>query len=865
MFCKECGTENNIQNTVCNNCGAKLKNSNKFFLIASTFSILIIIVLAIPTITNHFIDNKIKEESNKLKEIGLQFDVIRSSGYFISNKEVDVKINNGRYFSNYIFDKLIESSETDSKVLLETLKRANIDWETFLNGTTFKGNLLSNNYMLDNPKLDIFLDKLSHEIMYKIQNDKEASTTILPLLDKKILRALIEFNKQGIFEKIKINDIDETIVKEQNRVVFQLLDNNFEDNTLGINRLYLSIKDNTDVLVFQLDKIKSEYDDKNHYKLNVENISFSSDEFKISAKNLKTEQKYTDNDISLNLFTGFSLEDIFVDTKKLPISIGKINYNVNLDEISKREFNTILEDYKNKSANVDEYGEYELGNLFKFINSGFISKFNINVEDLKIKDIKSGYYSLKTNIKIKRNDLNLSNIDINKILGVIESSDGGETSFLDLVIDEESSKFIMNNSKEFKNIFEQLGFLKDKKYNFQLWRKEGEIVLNNLNLGLVSEVIANNHFENESYNSAINFYKFAVENKNLNAYFRLAYSYNELSKYDLAIYNYMKYIEQIDLTKENQSAAMNNLARVYLYGKEDYINTIKWAKKAQDNGDDEDNFLIAYSYDMLKDYENAESYYLKSIEKDNSQTAMWNLGLIYEFGKGKIAKNEKKAFELYLKAASLSYEDAFKRVSYMYQYGIGTQKDLEKAKFWKNKSINDLNNIQADEELENNIIKKQYNENGILFEIEYPANIIPNTYVDFKITMTNNLPYLDIKGGISIGFPQFSNLDVINNSSTLNTKSYPSQSKLWNGNIKKTVSSEYFMLEGWEKDWKQNQKRIMDFSVFINDYSELSDINIFIRSVLISNKVEYVNPIDGLEGQQGYKNVNISIPINRDY
>lgn len=33
------------------------------------------------------------------------------------------------------------------------------------------------------------------------------------------------------------------------------------------------------------------------------------------------------------------------------------------------------------------------------------------------------------------------------------------------------------------------------------------------------------------------------------------------------------------------------------------------------------------------------------------------------------------------------------------------KKDLEKAKFWKNKSINDLNNIQADEELENNIIK----------------------------------------------------------------------------------------------------------------------------------------------------------------
>lgn len=864
MFCKECGTENNIQNAVCNNCGVKLKNSNKFLLISSILSTLVIIVLAIPMITNHFIDNKIKEESKKLKEIGLQFDVLRSNGYFISNKEIDIKINNGRYFSNYILDELIKSSETDSKVLIETIKRANIDWETFLNGTTFKGNLISNNYMLENPKLDIFLDKLSHEIMYKIQNDKEASKIILPLLDKKIFRALIDFNKQGIFEKIKINDIDETIVKEQDRVVFQLLDNTYQNNTLGINRFYLSIKDNTDVLVFQLDKIRSEYDDRNHYKLNIDNLSISSNKFKFSAKNLKTEQLYTDKNVSLNLLTGFSLEDILVDTKDIPISIAKINYNVNFDEISKKEFNTVLEDYKNQSANVDNYGEYELENLFKFINSGFIFKSDINVENLKIKEISSGNYSFKTNMRIKRNDLNLSNIDIDKIFNVIESTDGGDYSFLDLAIDEESSKFIMNNSKEFKNIFEQLGYLKDKKYSFQFWRKDGKIVLNNLDLAHVSQVIGDNFFENEDYNSAINFYKYAVENKNSNAYFRLAYSYNALEEYDLSTENYMKYIEQIDLTKENQSAAMNNLARVYLYGKEDYINAIKWAKKAQDNGDDKDNFLIGYSYDMLKDYENAEIYYLKSIEKDNESVAMWNLALIYEFGKGKIAKNEKKAFDLYLKAANLNYEDAFKKVFYMYQYGIGTEKDLQKAKFWKNKSNNDLSNIQRDEEIEINTVKKQYDENGILLEIEYPENILPNTYVDFKITMTNNLPYIDVKGGLTIGFPQFSNLDVINNNSNLDTKNYPSQSKLWNGNTKKTISSEYFMLEGWEKDWKQSQKKTMNFSVFIDDYSELNNINIFVRSVLISNKVEYVNPIDGFEGQQGYQNINISIPLNRN-
>ena len=201
---------------------------------------------------------------------------------------------------------------------------------------------------------------------------------------------------------------------------------------------------------------------------------------------------------------------------------------------------------------------------------------------------------------------------------------------------------------------------------------------------------------------------------------------------------------------------------------------------------------------------------------------------------------------------------------YRYTYADGVSKFVVKAIWQNNEVYNDSSTKQIDEKIENSIIKKQYNENGILWEIEYPAKIIPNSYVDFKITVTNNLPYIGTKGGITIGFPQYKSLDIIKNNSTLVTKSYPSKSKLWNGNIKQTISSEYFMIEGWETDWKQSQIKTINFSVFINDTSDLKNINIFVRSILISNKIEYVNPIYGIEGQQGYKNVNISIPLIRD-
>jgi hypothetical protein len=46
---------------------------------------------------------------------------------------------------------------------------------------------------------------------------------------------------------------------------------------------------------------------------------------------------------------------------------------------------------------------------------------------------------------------------------------------------------------------------------------------------------------------------------------------------------------------------------------------------------------------MLKDYKNAEKWYLQSMQKDNEPATLWNLGLIYEYGKGTVQKDLQKA------------------------------------------------------------------------------------------------------------------------------------------------------------------------------------------------------------------------------
>ena len=691
MFCSKCGTENNSKNKVCIQCGNKLKSSNRLIIILSIVLSLILIIAFIPIATNYLVNNRIKQQTKQFKDIGIDLEVVSSSGYFITTKKVNFRINNGRYFATYLLYKLGKSSGTNLKLFLDSLKNSNIDWEAFLNGTTFKGKLITNNYLLENPKLNVFLEKLSNEIMFEIQKDKEASKIILPLLDKKILNVSIEFNKIGKLERVKLKDIDETIVEKNDRVVFQLLDNKYTNNLLSMGRIYLSIKNNGKVVVLQLDKIKSFSNNRNYIQIDIGNISFISDEFKFSAQNFTSGSSLNNINSKVSFLSNFSIKNINIDTKKLPISIGKIEYSLNLGDIAKIQFNQLLEDYKNKSGDINSYGKYEIQNIFKFLNKGLALKFDANVENLKVMEIHSGKYSFKINLKINKNDLSLSNIDFNKVIKVIESIDDGENSFVDLKIDDESANIIMNNSKAFKNIFENLGYLKNKEYSFQLWKKDGKIVLNNLNLGIVAGVIGDNHFDNRRFDSAIKFYKFAVENGNLESSFRLAYSYSEIGKYDLAIKYYSDFINGIDPAKSEdnkhiQSLAMNNLANVYMYGKKDYKNAIKWYLKSISNGYKKPNYFgIAYSYDELEDYNNAEKWYLKSIKKDNEKIAMWNLGLIYEYGKGKIPKNINRAFELYLQAARLGLKDAIKKVAYCYRYGYGTKIDIKKANYWEKK------------------------------------------------------------------------------------------------------------------------------------------------------------------------------------
>ena len=855
MNCKKCGFNNEAGISKCTQCGANLTSSNNFMKIIITLGIVIFIILSIPFVSSKLLESKINEHKISLKEKGIETTVDYSSGYFVINKKLTFKVNNGRYLAAHL-SKILKEKYPDKKSTIDMfLYEKEFDWESLLNGMFFTADLKLNAYLLEDPTLDITLKELSQDVMDEIKADKEATKVLLPLLDKGVLSATILFNKQAEQKGIKFKDIDENISNMNTRLNFQLLSPSYLiDNYKEIyelSRFYFNFKENDNLFNIQINNINAtnEAMDKlnSDYSLNIDELLLliNQDEnikFKTGKLLSKTITKEMAEKVSST--NEFSLNNIEFSIDKDKFELDKFLMNITLANIDKNSLLSIIDDYSKSNFNFDAYNQEEINHIFALLNKGMQLNFESNVNGFTMDKIKSSNLFLTINFKILENKLTMENLT-DEFLKNIELS-------AQLKIDKKALEPFIENSDVLKKYLET-AILKDDYYVYNLEIKNSEIKVNDVDYNQISQMIGDFYFGLEDYYKAINFYEQAVKSGNEFAKFKLAHSYSLIEENDMAIKLYKEFI-----TKYDDAAAMNNLALIY-FNNQDYKNSVEWAEKAITKNYSYDLFSLAYSYDMLKDYTNAKKYYEKSIEKDKEVVSLWNLGLIYEFGKGDVSKDEQKAFNLYLDAANQNYESAINKVSYMYRYGIGTKKDIKKADFWQSKNPD----AQVEEADTRETIKKEFYDNGITIKIEYPESIVPDSIVSLKLTMTNELPYAKSNGGLSISFPQFSNIDIIDEDSTFEVKAYSSNSKLWNSTTKKNIISNYFMYEGWEKEWKQYETKTMNFSFYLKDTADLEDLNVLVRSVIINDKVEYVNPKDGVEGQQGYKNISINIPFDK--
>ena len=97
------------------------------------------------------------------------------------------------------------------------------------------------------------------------------------------------------------------------------------------------------------------------------------------------------------------------------------------------------------------------------------------------------------------------------------------------------------------------------------------------------------------------------------------------------------------------------------------------------------NHLGDLYYDK-KDYQKAFYWYKKAANQCHA-SGQYNLGIMYEYGKG-INQDYQKAFYLYKKAANQGHARAQRGLGLMYEYGDGVKQDYKKAVYWHKKAAN---------------------------------------------------------------------------------------------------------------------------------------------------------------------------------
>lgn len=152
--------------------------------------------------------------------------------------------------------------------------------------------------------------------------------------------------------------------------------------------------------------------------------------------------------------------------------------------------------------------------------------------------------------------------------------------------------------------------------------------------------------------------------------------------------------------KNNNIKAQLLIGGMYLYGwgmKADHEKASYWYKKALNRKSritkrkntkkwmKEDFRKLATIYEGrsggIKNYIEAEYWYKKAAMLGDA-FSQYFLGEIYNYGQGKVEKDNKKAYKWYIKAARQGYDLAKARVAYMYYIGEGVPVNRSKADYW---------------------------------------------------------------------------------------------------------------------------------------------------------------------------------------
>ena len=222
------------------------------------------------------------------------------------------------------------------------------------------------------------------------------------------------------------------------------------------------------------------------------------------------------------------------------------------------------------------------------------------------------------------------------------------------------------------------------------------------------------YYKAQNYAEAVKWYQKAAEQGNVDAQYKLGYSYYfgkgiernnaEAAKwFEKAVQNGYKdaggFYE--DALKKAQTEAKER-ARIQeqerareraeewyqvgedCYNEKNYAEAVKWYQKAAEQGNADAQYRLGERYYKAQNYAEAVKWYQKAAEQGNAD-AQYELGYSYYHGRG-VERNYEEAFKWFEKAAKRDNADAQYKLGECYYYGNGVERNYEEAVKWFEKA-----------------------------------------------------------------------------------------------------------------------------------------------------------------------------------
>lgn len=216
----------------------------------------------------------------------------------------------------------------------------------------------------------------------------------------------------------------------------------------------------------------------------------------------------------------------------------------------------------------------------------------------------------------------------------------------------------------------------------------------------------------ENMRQARDIYQYLAEKGNKEGQLKLAFLWDRglggVANNALAAQWYTMAAEQGQPTAQYLLGQMYQLGKVG--GQPDYAATKKWYTAAQSVYPQASVALGFVEETIDNDYANAAKEYSKAADSGDA-TAQYNLGLIYENGKG-VEVDRQKAKSLYLQAAEQGYGKAMSQLAGLYFKGIGGIRDEQQSLYWYKKAA-ELNDNNALYQL------GLFSETGVVIKLSY--------------------------------------------------------------------------------------------------------------------------------------------------